>query len=714
MKRRKFVTLMGLSLIATLTPICLAITITKELSETTFYVAINGDDNYSGTLAEPNRTDGPFATIERAQQAIRQLKQQQGGLLQKPVTVKIRGGTYYLEKPLLFTPEDSGTASCPITYQAYEGEQPIISGGKKISDWQQQGHLWVAKLNHVAQENCNFRLLRVGDDWAIRARYPNFDPKHPLMKGWLYVNQQQVTLKQKDSDSVTFSESSLRECIPLAAEQFPDWQNWEGAEVNIFMKHNYGNSIFAVSNVDRDRQALLGNFINANYPVGFGNRFFIENVREALDSPGEWYLDTKTGELLYWPTPEFSKQEVVAPMLEKLIVLQGNLAQQDFVAYLNFEGLTFSDTNYTLADNYFVPGDTAVEINASYSCRFSHCTFIYLGGNALKLQQGSHHNKIIHNNLQQLGQGGILLWSLNFSTQPYHNLIAANHISDCGRIYKHVAGIYVSCGSNNRIAHNHICNLPRYGISIKSVDNNHYSHHNLIEFNYICDTCLETSDAGAIETLGRDRQSSDNVIQFNFIRNVFGMGTTTDGQIISPYWTKGLYFDDYSSGITVYGNIIVNTLEHVVIHGGHNNLIENNIFINGTKSQIRLTPIGLKLMENNIIRRNIFVYDNFNAKIFSWYPPQTWQKERLKECDFNLYWHTGKLDFAKTNKSITPEGNFEQWQTTGFDLNSLIADPMFVAPQKSNFSLKSNSPAYKLGFKPIPLEKLGIKGFIDS
>ena len=41
-----------------------------------YYVAPDGNDNWSGTIATPNgqRTDGPFASLQRAREAVRALK----------------------------------------------------------------------------------------------------------------------------------------------------------------------------------------------------------------------------------------------------------------------------------------------------------------------------------------------------------------------------------------------------------------------------------------------------------------------------------------------------------------------------------------------------------------------------------------------------------------------------------------------------------------
>ncbi|MFC1719227.1 hypothetical protein ACFL6S_36590 [Candidatus Poribacteria bacterium] len=101
--------------------------------EATFFVSTDGNDGWSGKLEAPNaeKTDGPFATIARARDAIREMKADGG--LSGPVNVMVRGGTHFLEETIVFGPEDSGTEDCCITYMAYPGEKPVISGGRKIT-----------------------------------------------------------------------------------------------------------------------------------------------------------------------------------------------------------------------------------------------------------------------------------------------------------------------------------------------------------------------------------------------------------------------------------------------------------------------------------------------------------------------------------------------------------------------------------------------------
>src|SRR5262245_61576253 len=128
---------------------------TDKAAPIVLYVAPEGNNAWSGRRPAPNpaKTDGPFATLERARDAVRDLKRRQDGALRQPVTVRVRGGTYRLAEPLLLTPEDSGTADCPITYEAHTQETPVFSGGRHITGWKEaqvEGKpLWVAELPDV-------------------------------------------------------------------------------------------------------------------------------------------------------------------------------------------------------------------------------------------------------------------------------------------------------------------------------------------------------------------------------------------------------------------------------------------------------------------------------------------------------------------------------------------------------------------------------------
>ncbi|RYX86277.1 hypothetical protein EON83_03370 [bacterium] len=805
-----------------------------------FYVAPDGSDTATGTKATP------FATLDRARLAIRELKQKQGGTLKQPISVVLRAGTYFLSKPLAFTPEDSGTDSCPITYSAQDGANVVISGGRQLGAWRATGDgLWHAK---VTDDLDGFRRLRIGDNDEIRARTPNFDPKNPRMGGWwlpyysgtswdkgafglAVTNDQEVGTKLswkgivpaagnynvwfRYGQNMLFNmgeRTTLRvdngAAIPLinlpdtgdwnryawskaatlslnAGEQTLTWENvrggginldafvlsddpnwtpadassverlppsiagkhqvviqgeaatslagksviprgiaagradriglsdeqlnsipdseWGDAEVNVFPAGGWVNARLKVNGVDRQDSALL---VKANDTISEGNRFYIENVRSGLDSAGEWYVDKAAGEVLYKPRASDRPQEgAVVPTLDRLVTFTGNAGAGQFVENIRFKGLTFSDTDYTLG-GYYSQADSAIWMQAAQKCGIENCTFQHLGGYAVRMEQRSNGNSVVRCSMNGLGGGGVVLLG-DTKSQAFNNLIAANEISDCGKVYAHVAGIYATSSSGNQILNNSIQRMPRYGVSLKSYDPNAASHDNVVAYNEIIDTNLETNDSGAIETLGRDKEDSGNRIEYNLIRNVVGLKVTPDGVFHSPYFVWGIYLDDWSSGTTVKGNVVDGTtLGGVCIHGGKDNSIENNVFLNGSEMNIRLQPRGDGLMHNNTFSHNIVTYKNPAALLWFSYP-NTWNRDVLGEVDNNVYWNSGGLDLATAPRAFGPPATWAKWQGLGLDGNSVIANPML----KDDYSLKAGSPATQLGFQALPLGQIGPKGY---
>ena len=136
-------------------------------AEIRFYVAPSGSDAQNGTSPAQ-----PFLTVQRAQQAVRELKQR--GPLTEPVTVYLSEGVYPISEALKFTPEDSGTETCPITYKAAQGEKALLSGGRKVTGWKRyKGNIWVATLPEVQAGEWWFRQLYVNGNLRGRARTPN-------------------------------------------------------------------------------------------------------------------------------------------------------------------------------------------------------------------------------------------------------------------------------------------------------------------------------------------------------------------------------------------------------------------------------------------------------------------------------------------------------------------------------------------------------------
>jgi hypothetical protein len=253
------------------------------------YVSTQGRDQWSGQLPAPNAegTDGPLATLAGARSVIRQ--QKAAGQFQGPVTVMVLGGTYFLDEPFVLEPEDTGTAEQPITYTAYPGHQPVLSGGRPVDGWKPyQGNILQVQLPEAQGGRWKFRQLFFRGEPQVRARWPNRDPQDPLYGGWAFIE----AVDPERPTEFRFAE----------ADSPRPWAKPEQAELHIFPWYCWVNDLIPVERVDTAARTIV-----LKRPPPFdmtflpGNRFYVENVLEELDQPGEWCLDWETGTLYFWP-----------------------------------------------------------------------------------------------------------------------------------------------------------------------------------------------------------------------------------------------------------------------------------------------------------------------------------------------------------------------------------------------------------------------------
>ena len=188
--------------------------------------------------------------------------------------------------------------------------------------------------------------------------------------------------------------------------------------------------------------------------------------------------------------------------------------------------------------------------------------------------------------------------------------------------------------------------------------------------------------------------------------------TPSQDRIRRPHMTWGIYFDNSPRRAQVYGNLCIdNTWGGVFIGGGYAEpqdcVVENNVFVNSSVYQLDAV-IG-QHASGNRFRRNIISYAKPDAALMR--AGRAWKDDAAtyrgwQEFDSNLY---HQAQGAPLRIADLPGGTYEDWRKLGFDQHTLINDPLFVDPAKGDYRLKPESPAWKLGFKPIPFEKMGIR-----
>lgn len=665
-------------------------------AETTFYVAKDGNDLWTGKLPIPNSecSDGPFATLEKARDAIRQMKE--NGELQSPVTVMVRGGTYYINKTFTLEARDSGTRECPITYRTFPGEKVVLSGGKKINaEWRvYNGKIMVCDIPEVKNGDWYFRQLFINGKRQIRSRIPNGDYFH-IAGG--------VDVESKKKTSFKFHAGDIKR-----------WSNLN--DVEIVNLHSWDEAILKILDIDETT-----NVVSFTGPTGWGftdhqglwgvQRYYVENVFEGLDIPGEWYLNRHTGELFYYPIEgeNITDVEIVAPALIEIIHLQGDVKKEQYVQYVTISGFTLSDADWFLDDAGYPGGQAdvgkwqtdegmsaAVVFEGAENCVLKNNVVTNAGLYAVSLGDHCQYNSVEGNEIKEIGAGGIKVGTTdrkNYSTK--RNLITNNHIYNCGIIYNGGVGIWIGQSAENTVSHNEIHDINYSGMSVGwtwSLDDNP-CYGNIIEFNKVYRVVKNANDGGCIYTLGKQ---PGTVIRNNIFHDV------------KPYhhMAWGIYLDGESSNITVINNIMYRCeWGNSMSNPGKYNLWINNILVNSGRGQLfwgaENEPAGNRFIQN------IVYYSGGDAFLMDGHGAGT--KKKNVEMDYNLFYYTLGRDAKDLKIKGVPEiETLYDWQKLGFDFHSVIADPLFVDAEHDNFTLKSESPAFKLGFKQIDVSKVGL------
>lgn len=655
----------------------------------TFHVSPNGRDSWSGALKAPNAagTDGPLATLTGARNAVRRLKAR--GPLKNPVKVVIAGGVYPLPAPFVLTPQDSGLASCPIAYEAAPGQRPIFSGGRRIAGWQKgAGDLWVADVPEVSAGRWYFQQLFVDGKRATRARHPN--------KGYLRITGPIEPLGDRKAAR---SDSSKKMGFRFKAGDVQQWDNLDDA--NVFLYHSWTSSLHWVKDVDLE-QSILRFVARSGWPVAYWEtkqRYHLESYFEALDMPGEWYLNRKTGKLYYWPLAgeDLNRAEVIAPKLGILLLAKGEPDLGLLVENVTFKGLAFQHADWLVEKTAVNDGqgaafqkDAAVMLRGTRNITLEQCEIAHVGMYALWFRRGAQQTKVVQCHIHDLGSGGVRIGETSSPRNPQQaadgNLIENSFIHDGGHVFPAGHGVWIGRASHNTIRHCEVCDFyySGFGIGWSWGYATSSAHHNVVDHCHIHNLGKGVlSDMGAIYTLGL---SPGTRLTNNVCHDVYSYS----------YGGWGLYNDEGSTDIVMENNVVYNTKTggyHQ--HYGKENVIRNNVFAYSKAGQI------IRSREEDhtsfIFERNIVLTDNGEPLGGRW-------KNGNYKIAQNLYWDTSGEEAEWAGHLL------EEWQAKGNDAQSLVADPLFVDAKGRDFRLKPGSPAYKLGFKDIDPSEVGLYG----
>ena len=621
-----------------------------------------------------------------------------------PATVRLAGGVYFLDRTLRLAPEDSG-----LTIEGAPGASVTLSGGRRITGWTCGADgVWHAQV----PKGLSFRQLRVNGERVPRCRAPNggefmmagephpFDETKPTYSAGKGQHGEMI-YDPKDLD-------------------FAAIEDFSTGEIRVF--HWWVDSHLRIGSVDAARNRVA--FVRpTNFYVGemknAGDRpcrYRVENFRELMDEPGEWFLDAKAGRIDYLPRtgedPSSPGFIAVGARLRELVTLTADpVRDRRHVANVTFRNIRFADADADLSDEDPVNAaqgsahiGAALVLRGAKQCRFEDCAFEALEGFAVDVRAGSRENVFSRCRFSGLGGGAVRIDGGTMDAHPSAltrgNVITDCEIGDYGLDWASACGILVKHAAENVIAHNRIHDGYYTAISIgwvwgygDSVSRGNVVEHNLVE--NIGKGLL--NDMGGIYTLGLQ---PGGVVRNNVVRGIRSWS----------YGGHAIYCDEGSQGVLIENNLCYDAPDVFYIHYARELTVRNNIF--ALSSHCVMRGCMMEPHVSGYLHGNIFYCTQgrfrmpweqwlnpesyaFAAKLKQYAPPRR-QRDHLI-ADWNLFW----------NPNGTEEEAVRQFREGRVNEHSLWADPKFVDPENGDFGLRPDSPAFALGFEPLDVSQVG-------
>jgi hypothetical protein len=654
------------------------------LSAQKIYVSLPGNDS------NPGSADKPLATLNAAVLKAREMRK--AGESAQPFEIIVSGGEYFMLQPLVLTVEDSGTEKSPLVICGEQGEKAIIRGGVPVEGWEKVNpNLWRSFIPQVAYNNLYFEQLYVNGERAVRARTPN--------EGFSRVRKVDETVLEKGTGRAPELAVQKIGLDPADARFIETFSGEDFRDALIIFYHNWDNTRKRITGFSRDSSSVytVGEGMKPWNPVNMKSRYLIENFRQALDAPGEWFLE-RSGYLYYIPREGETQANTTfhIPVLKEFVVIRGDAGENGLVKNIRFENLVFEVAGYLTPSDGNEPAQAAAPVDAvitadyASNITFDNCEIAHTGTYAFWFRRACSNCSVTRCYMHDLGAGGIKIGETvirpDESEITNHITVDNNIIRDAGHVFPCAVGVIIFNASDNKITHNEIADLRYTGISVGWVWG--YAHsptkRNEIRYNHIHHLGWgELCDMGGVYTLGA---SEGTVVSNNHIHHVYSY----------DYGGWGLYTDEGSYDIIMENNLVYwckNSGFHQ--HYGKENIIRNNIFAFNIRSQLQATRI--EEHRSLSFTRNIIFTDR--GTLLS----SNWHKFNLL-TDNNIYWDTRTKDIRFADQ------DFSTWKKAGKDIHSLIADPMFVDPGKFDFNFRKSSVIRRTGFVPFDWTNAGVYG----
>jgi hypothetical protein len=540
-----------------------------------YFVATSGSDSNPGTLS------APFATLERAQAAIRH-----AGAARRPrrsVAVTIRGGTYRRTTPLVLTSADSGTSTTPVVWRAYPGETVRITGGRPIDGWTKvtstdpnwprvrtgatiykatiglTGAALIADFLPLSTQYCPRAAGDPGmggigiSDSAVPFNGDSVRSQwrpHPKLAELIFDGEMMRLARwPKRSDDPANSTSWLRATPGASGLDFVSGTSVGGRgwaalasipEIDRPWAHvvggGYHDDVLQMTSASGTRITVASAPSEGIDGKSNQGRWAAVNLLEELTEQGEYWIDRTRG-VVYLRAPGDANPAIHETVLSELttpLVWADETSQ-----HITFDGLIFEATQSFLMR---VAGQHITIRNS---------TFRNAGGSGVLV--GSGYTTVDGSKFHDLIGAGVVLVGLDVRYMPsrgsHHATIANNEIYRVGRFaHGRVPAIVMGGGSGHVISHNYIHDVPNMGIFLLSLGAT-------VEYNIFQRYGLHGCDHGAVYAFRNVNASS--TLRYNIFRDA-RMNTTYPGTHNDGYIVAGIYFDSDVSGYSTHSNIFYN------------------------------------------------------------------------------------------------------------------------------------------------------------
>ncbi|MGJ8691843.1 MAG: right-handed parallel beta-helix repeat-containing protein [Thalassotalea sp.] len=746
LERRQFLKLVGTGLAVSAASVPLTSFASAQTSQAKitskvadFYVAVNGNDDFTGTTAEQSGqgNNGPFASLTRARDAVRALKNTKPN---KDIVVLVRGGVYELDETITFGVEDSAADNYTITYAAYPGEKPVFSSGRHITGWEK-----------APNDTPGLPSKAKGQVWQAN-----------IKDGFTTLFDEIGRLTRTRTDGF-IAQKGKKNLINFPQGMFIDWVNPDDAEVIVRPHHAWIVNVLPLKSMNK-RQRSATTTQDSTYAMNElhflpkNDNAWIENLIEELNAPGKWAVDTNAGKVYLWPRNNSQAVDlnanIVTPELIELFRVEGDIDEDGLkdipVKNLSFNGLTFKHgKRFTVEKNdkglqhdwdFHDKESSLVRFRGTEYCTIEHCHFTDSGSGAVRIDLHGQYNQINNNHIEKLGGAGVVIagYGPGIKNVSHHNVVYNNHIHHIGEIYNHSQGVLVWQSGENRVAHNLIHHTDYIALTIsgcmthffdkkgngrelvRTIRRNEvkkakgkaytldevrpylHSVNNVLENNELHHVMEKLADGNAIYIRGA---GAGNVIRRNYIHHMLGdtamqAAIRTDGGQMDTLISENIIYKCRSQGIKLkLNNRAENNIIVDILKSTHNGKIMPVTFFS-----LREGPMTGGSLKNNIMY-STEECDFINEQKMNGAKTQDRRgrapaNSKDADTDHNIY-------YCAPNEKLGQDFVIKQ-QKDGVDLNSLAADPLFFDLAKGDLRLKSNSPAFKLGFKPIDMSQIGL------